>query len=410
MDGNLHLNTLNCQIQSHNGASIIGFCIDEKCKEKNKFACQNCFFDIHSMHKLVKLNELNNFIQKKYKEYKNSLEDNKRIIEIYKNNEEIQVEKIEQFKNDIIKELEKKTNSFIRELRKFYNDMSNTYNNRSVSNLKEYEEFFTGNAAPIQKPDLNKLSEICCNIYKETDEGETNKEEGETPYNNSSEIPCPRIFKQKKSISKNNFNMENFNKSFDNLLKGQLKDISKYINEKFLNTAEDLFNQQEKFEWCTKTYSGYDFFYELNNNNKKGTKTLSNGTMTILRGKEKLQNNYQYNIKFKIGLKTGGDFDVGIGTERVGDSCWLRTKESLCLSNTGVMNLDINMDNSIRLKDNDIVDLEINTQVGKKYFKGCINDKLICILDYDLEDVYIMAAIRNVSNFIEVLKYDVIQL
>ena len=100
--------------------------------------------------------------------------------------------------------------------------------------------------------------------------------------------------------------------------------------------------------------------------------------MTILRAKDQLEDNCLYKIKFKIGLKSGGDFDIGIGTEKVGESCWLRTKESLCISNIGIMNLDINMDNSIKLKDNDIIDLEINTEIGKKTFRGSINKKLVC--------------------------------
>ena len=35
--------------------------------------------------------------------------------------------------------------------------------------------------------------------------------------------------------------------------------------------------------------------------------------------------------------------------------------------------MDINMDNSIKLKDNDIVDLEINTKIGSKYFKASVS-------------------------------------
>ena len=408
MSDNLKLNNLNCQIQCHNSSQIIGFCIDEKCKEKNKFACQNCFFDIHSMHKLVKLDELNIFIQKRYKEYTNSLDEEQRVIEIYKNNEKIQEGKIEQFKKDIIKELEIKINSFIEELKKVYNDLI-SIKDRDFVNLKEYEEYFTGNAAPTQKPDLNKLSELCCNIYKETEKGDIEKEIGETPYNDNG-ISQPNVIKQKKSSLKKKLNIDNFNKLFDNFINEQFTTAKKYIKENILNIPENFFNCLEKFEWCRQTYSGYDFFYELSNNNKKGTKTVSNGTMTILRAKEKLKDNLQYNIRFRIGLKNGGDFDIGIGTDRVGESCWLRTKESICLSNTGVMNLDINMDNSIKLRDNDIVDLEINTEKGKKYFKGFINEKLICWLDFDLENVYIMAAIRNNYNFIEVLNYNISEL
>lgn len=33
--------------------------------------------------------------------------------------------------------------------------------------IKNYEEFFVGNAAPVQRPDLVKLSDICYNIYSD---------------------------------------------------------------------------------------------------------------------------------------------------------------------------------------------------------------------------------------------------
>ena len=245
------------------------------------------------------------------------------------------------------------------------------------------------------------MSEICFNIYKEG-----NKSSGGTPSEGAStEKPSKKQKEQKeKKEQKNNFILENFKKEFDNYIKDQFSSIQKYINDNYLIMPNNFFNSKG-FEWCEQTYSGYDFFYELSNNKTKGVKTLSNGTMTILRAKEMLENNHLYKIKFKIGLRNNGDFDVGIGTEKVGDSCWLRTKESLCISNTGVLNLDLNMDNSITLRDKDIVYLEISTEEGNKYFEGHINGKLICKLDFYLDNVYIMAAIRNTNNFIEVLEY-----
>ena len=83
--------------------------------------------------------------------------------------------------------------------------------------------------------------------------------------------------------------------------------------------------------------------------------------MTVLRAKEILEENYIYKIQFQVGYTSGGDFDIGIGKDRVGESCWLRTKESLCISNTGVIILDLNMDNSLTINDKDIINLEINT-------------------------------------------------
>ena len=400
MEPSLELDSLNCQHPGHSGSQILGFCIDEKCKETNKFACSECIFDVHSLHRLVKIKELNNLIQTKYKVYKQNLEEEKKIIEIYKASELESIEKIEKLKKDVINEIENKTNNFIQELKNKYNELIN-FNAKDFANLKDYEEFFIGNAAPIQKPDHSKLSEICFNIYKEG-----NKSSGGTPSEGAStEKPSKKQKEQKeKKEQKNNFILENFKKEFDNYIKDQFSSIQKYINDNYLIMPNNFFNSKG-FEWCEQTYSGYDFFYELSNNKTKGVKTLSNGTMTILRAKEMLENNHLYKIKFKIGLRNNGDFDVGIGTEKVGDSCWLRTKESLCISNTGVLNLDLNMDNSITLRDKDIVYLEISTEEGNKYFEGHINGKLICKLDFYLDNVYIMAAIRNTNNFIEVLEY-----
>ena len=67
------------------------------------------------------------------------------------------------------------------------------------------------------------------------------------------------------------------------------------------------------------------------------------------------------------------------------------------------------MDNSIKLKDNDVINLEINTKVGSKYFKGFINNVLVCLIDYDFDakEVFVMAAMRNVGSFIELEEYDI---
>ena len=69
------------------------------------------------------------------------------------------------------------------------------------------------------------------------------------------------------------------------------------------------------------------------------------------------------------------------------------------------------MDNSIKLKDKDIVNLEINTQIGKKTFKGYINKKLVCLIDFDIQDeIFIMAAMRNVGSVIELESYEIFPL
>ena len=385
MENNNELNNMTCQIKEHSNLKIIGFCIDENCHSINKFACQECFFDNHSGHKLIKIDKLNGIIQNKLKDYKNILEDEKKRAELYDKYEKDGMSTLEKLKQKIFSEIEQKINEYKDKLKKKLQGINNNENKINI-NMKHYEEFFVGNAAPIQRPDLTKLSEICSKIYKEKD----NKNEG-LNYNDYNNNKIRLLF-------------EESSKSTADFLKAEYISINSYIKQRFLIS-------RFVFEWCRKTYGGYDFFYELANDNTKATKKISQGTMTVLRAKEPLYDNNLYRLQFRIGLKNVGDYDVGIGTDKTGDSCWLRTKESICISNTGVINLDINMDNSIKLKDKDVINLEINTQIGKKTFKGFINKKLVCMIDFDIQDnVYVMAAMRNVGSFIELESYEVTHL
>ena len=385
MENNNELNNMTCQIKEHSNLKIIGFCIDENCHSINKFACQECFFDNHSGHKLIKIDKLNGIIQNKLKDYKNILEEDKKRAELYDKYEKDGMSTLEKLKQKIFSEIEQKINEYKDKLKKKLQGINNNENKINI-NMKHYEEFFVGNAAPIQRPDLTKLSEICSKIYKEKD----NKNEG-LNYNDYNNNKIRLLF-------------EESSKSTADFLKAEYISINSYIKQRFLIS-------RFVFEWCRKTYGGYDFFYELANDNTKATKKISQGTMTVLRAKEPLYDNNLYRLQFRIGLKNVGDYDVGIGTDKTGDSCWLRTKESICISNTGVINLDINMDNSIKLKDKDVINLEINTQIGKKTFKGFINKKLVCMIDFDIQDnIYAMAAMRNVGSFIELESYEVTHL
>ena len=384
MESNNELNNLTCQINSHSNLKIIGFCIDPNCNSNNKFACQECFFDIHSGHKLMKLEKLNSIIQDKLKDYKTIVEDVKKKKELYDKYEKLQLGHVEELKQKIFGEIEAKINEYKEKIKRKLKGIINNDNKISI-NIKNYEEYFVGNAAPVQRPDLLKLSEICSGIYKEKDSAMARNN------NNERNNRIKQLY-------------EETTKSNEDFLRTQYTSISRYLQQNFLIS-------RYTFEWCRKTYGGYDFFYELINNNTKATKKMSQGTMTVLRSKEPLYDNHLYKLKFKIGLKNVGDYDVGIGTDKTGDSCWLRTKESICISNTGVINMDINMDNSIKLKDKDIVDLEINTKNGNKSFKGYINKKLVCLIDFDIKDnIFIMAAMRNVGSFIEVDSYEIIPL
>lgn len=382
MEHNDELNNLTCQIKEHSNMKIIGFCVDQGCNDKNKFACQECFFDNHSGHKLIKIEKLSELIENKLKDYKKFMEEEKKNNELYTKFENSQNSYLEQLKQKINSEINEKIKQFKEKSISKLKGMINS-SDKINNGIKDYEEFFVGNAAPVQRPDSVKLSEICTSIYKDKDS----------------------FLERNESIDRNKIKnlYEESLKTLENFVKSQYTSLSKYINNNFLEI-------KNIFSWSKKTYGDYGFFYELSNSNTRAVKKLSQGTMTVLRAKEKLNENYLYKIKFKIGLKNVGDYDVGIGTDRTGESCWLRTKESICISNTGVISLDINMDNSVKLKDKDTVDLEINMKSGNKYFKGYINNKLICLIDFDIKDVYIMAAMRNVGSYIDLESYEAIPL
>lgn len=409
MEFPFQLNNIICQKKNHNDSEMVGFCIDENCQEKNKFVCLDCLFEIHQKHKLVKIKDLKDIIENRYKNYKKKTVEEKELMEIYKKNEEFQLNKLKKFKNEINKVLEVKIINFMNDLKKIYTNLSkNITNENKYLNIKEFENFFKSNAAPTTSSELTKLSEICTNLYKEgyikEEILEKKNDKNEKKETDKGESIIPLNIDENENKIELNSPLKNFNKKLDELIKEQLELMTKYIEENILVISNNCFSIPYKFEWCSKSYTGDGFLYELTNNNRIGTKILEDRIMTILRAKEEIKNNSIYNIKFKIGLKTEGDFDIGIGTEKEANTCWLRNSESLCISNSGIRSLGIIMDNVTKLKDNDILDIEINTNEKGKYFKAILNNKLICMLDFEFDKAFIMAAMRNTGNYIEVLE------
>ena len=168
MEFPFQLNNIICQKKNHNDSEMVGFCIDENCQEKNKFVCLDCLFEIHQKHKLVKIKDLKDIIENRYKNYKKKTVEEKELMEIYKKNEEFQLNKLKKFKNEINKVLEVKIINFMNDLKKIYTNLSkNITNENKYLNIKEFENFFKSNAAPTTSSELTKLSEICTNLYKE---------------------------------------------------------------------------------------------------------------------------------------------------------------------------------------------------------------------------------------------------
>jgi len=399
MDTFLEIKSLNCNIQGHDGTPVIGFCIDEKCTNKNKFVCSECFFDVHFTHKVIKMKELNNLIQTRNKQY---FEEEQKILGMYNEHKLNQKEKVYQLKREMFDKIEKEVDNFLKDLNMKYMDLKNK-NKRNFESIKEYSIFRKENVSvSIQDLDLCKLTELCLNIRKEVNEENENEKVKE-------ENVIQAILKNE-SDKEINDELKLLNENFDKYIKEQSSSFTHYINEIFLKKSEYLFNNKINFEWCNKIYYGFVFYYELSNDNSKGTKVQGDNCWAILRSKEKLENNFKYKIKFKIGLSKDGGFNIGIGKEQGGNFFDLQNNESVCITETGVMDMGKTVIGGSQLKDNDIVDLEICTKIGNKTFKGSINNKSVCSINFYLNDIYVMAAMNKISSYIEVLKYYAIPL
>jgi len=403
MDTSLEIKGLNCKVQGHEGTPIIGFCIDENCTNKNKFICPECIFDVHFGHKVIKIKELNSLIQTRNNDYKQYFEKEQKILVIYNEHELDQKEKVYKLKRDIINKMEKKVDNFFEGLNMKYNELRNK-NKRNFESLKEYKKFCKDNTSILsQDLDLNKLTELCFNIHEEINEEKENEQKKDKDEDGKQETL--------KNDNNNEINdeLELLNKNIDKYIEEQSSSFTNYINENFLKMSEHVFSIKIKFEWCNKTYDNLGFYYKLSNNNSKGTKVQGENRWTILRSKEKLENNFKYKIKCKIGLSKdgGGGFDIGIGKEQKDDFKYLCNNESFCISTYGIINSGKIVE-TYQLKDNDIVDLEICTKIGNKTFKGSINNKSVYSFNFNLDDIYIMSSMNKISSYIEVLEYYVI--
>ena len=371
---------LFCQIESHAKEKLIAFCIDENCTEKNKFICSECIFDVHPQHKLMKIKDVFDMVNDEKKSFKIMEENMKKMFDFSAKEEEKIKGQIEKFKSKINEVLTEKTGEIMSKIHEKIEDI-NKNRNRLYYLLEEFNGVFKGNAAPVERPNLVKISEICEKIRKNSVENKLDEDY---------------------DFSKDKEKIEEICMGLNTFLESKINIMTKLINE---SLNYNLNNGLNNFEWSKKTYGKYGFLYELSEQNLKALKTQQNGTMTVLRSEHKLENNKKYKITYKIGYDFGDDFDVGIGTEDTGKNCWLRGGCAICVSNKGVFNNGALFDSAVQIKNGDFVSLEVATCSGKTYFKAFINDKAICNVFFDFLGVYFMAAIRNVGNYIEVISY-----
>ena len=347
------LNDINCFEENHQKKPIIGICNDKKCNIENKLMCSECLFEIHNGHIGIKLTEIENIINT----LKENDNENENFIEIFRN-------KIDEFKNKI--------NQYIEE---FYSNFIKKFNENFNINKENLIDNILLNYPPKNKEQLLNLQTDFINLFK-------NKEKD----------------KKKEKII-------NIYNKYDNILINLLNNIENKI-KKLLK--ETIFLEQN-FEWSTKTYSNYEFYYNLEENNSKITKIKNNGTITICTGLKNLEKGNIYKLVFFINYKDG-DYDIGFGDDTIGSNCTLRKRKSYCVSNYGIYVNGINEDNQNYLfhykKIIFIIDLinfsfKILFDDNKIFNFNIINPQLI---------YYPMAAIKNLDNSVKLKVYKLLNL
>ena len=65
-----------CLNPKHSNNKLLGICVDANCKEEHKFFCDECLFDLHNGHKILKIKAVDEFLNKeinKHKDFSDSL-------------------------------------------------------------------------------------------------------------------------------------------------------------------------------------------------------------------------------------------------------------------------------------------------------------------------------------------------
>lgn len=166
-----------------------------------------------------------------------------------------------------------------------------------------------------------------------------------------------------------------------------------------------LFNESAVFEWSDKTYANYGFLYTLSNNNCTATKSLNDGTITMLRSSQKLEEGKIYITEFAVEIKKGGDFDIGIGNDSVGSNCWIRAIGGYGVSNMGIYSNGRVIDSNKKLSDEDTIILEVDLKLERVLKIRKIGTFLQEVKLDVKPPLYFFCAVRKVGNSVTVKNF-----
>lgn len=352
----INLKISNIQCFDHPNNKIIGICNDNNCKIKNKYICVDCMFESHSGHKGIKLNLLEDYCINKI----NSIKSKNEFI----NSEYLKFEKNLRIKIDAIKN---KINNI---LESFYEINLRKINNNKFIAPEPIINEIKKNYPPTSKNQLNQLLAMLLKLYNSNN----NKEKENKIY----ESKIEEIFK-----------------NYEEQIQVKINSLEKYLNE-FIDNDSDINN---RFQWSTKTYGIYGFYYKLEEDNTKAIKILKGGTMTICRAKNHLEKGNKYKMEYFINY-INGDFDVGFGDDKIGPTCWLRSLHGYGITSKGIYINGDNVNSSIKL----VNAKKITFIVDLKNFKSeiFIDDQKRYDFNINQDFIYYpMIAIREVNNSVK---------
>ena len=281
------LDNINCF--KHPNNKIAGICIDKNCKNEDKY-----IFESHSGHQMIKSGVIEDLYNQKKNDHSGP---NKNVNDEYSKFEKNLKSKIDEIKIKLNESVEKLYKVILEDFKK----ATNTKNNSEDVNVDM--DIIINNYPPKSKEELNKLVGELIKLYNT--EGNIN-------------MPKP-----------NNINNEEDKLLIQNLIiQAKKKDLENYISELKLFKIE-------KFEWSTQTYGKYGFYYKLEENNSKATKTSGEGFITICRGNKPLQKGKKYKVDYYIDY-IEGQFDVGFGDNGEGEMGWLRGENLYGITNDGI--------------------------------------------------------------------------
>jgi hypothetical protein len=404
MDGVSKINFLEmmCGNEGHEGSKLVAFCIDKSCTFPNKFVCLDCIFQFHEQHKLLKLKLIQDRINMSIESQASAAKDEQMLMIRLRDTEETVKMEVEKIKTNILEIFNNKMNSFIAEV----SDRIMEYHKSSKSETFDVAVLWEKEVRHLNKDEFENLTNHLITNYVPMLTTLTES----TIVNTSQLEPLVNANCKKKSPMAE---LEKFDDNFKKYIQDVDKTVCEFLNTKFLVTSSNiLFSENLYFEWSDKTFGNYGMLYSLTNNKLTASKNQNDGTITILRAKDKLNFNENYYIEFLIDCKKFGDCEVGFGRDSVGPSCWLRSPGAYGITNVGIYENGKVVKKEIRLEDADVVGFEIYLKNDKnspqnisKMCKLFKNSKFVHEFKIEIDEIYPMAAIRKVGNCVTVKDY-----